>query len=147
MFYKELGEILREGRKAASLSQNDVALRMGLTNQNISSWELGKSKIDMNQLQALCDMYGLDFSGVVVRAAKKTPADAAAGPHVPDEFAALLSRLNKAGRDELALYGPFLARFPGTKPRRAARIFPSMCRATAWSPISGTATAFLCSAT
>jgi phage repressor protein C with HTH and peptisase S24 domain len=112
MFYKELGEILREGRKAASLSQNDVALRMGLTNQNISSWELGKSKIDMNQLQALCDMYGLDFSGVVVRAAKKTPADAAAGPHVPDEFAALLSRLNKAGRDELALYGTFLAAQP-----------------------------------
>jgi repressor LexA len=113
MFYKELGEILREGRKAASLSQNDVALRMGLTNQNISSWELGKSKIDMNQLQSLCDMYGLDFGTVVLRAAKKTPAGISAGePRVPEEFAALLSLLNKPGREELVLYGTYLAAQP-----------------------------------
>lgn len=71
MFYKVLGPLLRTARKSAGLSQEEVAQRMGITNQNVSSWELGKSKIDMNQLLLLCSMYDIDFTDILLKASGK----------------------------------------------------------------------------
>lgn len=71
MFYKVLGPLLRTARKTAGLSQEEVAQRMGITNQNVSSWELGKSKIDMNQLLLLCSMYDIDFTDILLKASGK----------------------------------------------------------------------------
>ena len=73
MFYKALGLLLRSARKSAGLSQEEVAQRMGITNQNVSSWELGKSKIDMNQLLQLCSMYETDFIDILQRASGSVP--------------------------------------------------------------------------
>ncbi len=73
MFYKALGPLLRNARKSVGLSQEEVAQRMGITNQNVSSWELGKSKIDMNQLLQLCSMYEIDFTDILQRASGSIP--------------------------------------------------------------------------
>ncbi len=65
MNYKTLGSILRDARKAKNLTQKDVANHIGVTFQNISSWELGKSKIDIDTLLEICDFYDLSFVDVL----------------------------------------------------------------------------------
>lgn len=106
MFYKKLGSALREARKSAGLSQSEVAARIGLTNQNVSSWELGKSKIDMNQLLELCDMYGANYLDIL---------SFDTSSHVTSfdpEISSVLHRLNQAGRDAWMKYGRYLADQP-----------------------------------
>lgn len=106
MFYKKLGSALREARKSAGLSQSEVAARIGLTNQNVSSWELGKSKIDMNQLLELCDMYGANYLDIL---------SFDTSSHVTSfdpEISSVLHRLNQTGRDAWMKYGRYLADQP-----------------------------------
>lgn len=62
MNYIELGRILQEARNALGLKQIDVANKLGCTSANISSWERGKSKIDIDSFAELCDIYNLDFA-------------------------------------------------------------------------------------
>lgn len=99
MFYKALGPLLRNARKNAGLSQEEVAQRMSITNQNVSSWELGKSKIDMNQLLQLCSMYEIDFTDILQRASgsvsKIAPCEYTPGER---ELIELYRRANESDR-------------------------------------------------
>ncbi|MDD6483314.1 MAG: helix-turn-helix transcriptional regulator [Clostridiales bacterium] len=61
MDYKKLGKILKYSRVAAGLSQQYVADIINKTPQNISSWELGKSRIDMDSFEILCGIYKIPF--------------------------------------------------------------------------------------
>lgn len=61
MDYKKLGKILKYSRVAAGLSQQYVADIIQKTPQNISSWELGKSRIDMDSFEVLCNIYQIPF--------------------------------------------------------------------------------------
>lgn len=61
MDYQHLGVILKNARVEANLKQVDVSKKMGCTSANISSWELGKSKIDIDSLLTLCQLYHIDF--------------------------------------------------------------------------------------
>lgn len=49
----QLGPILQGARKAASLSQADLAARIGLSQKRISSLELGPSSMTVEQLLAI----------------------------------------------------------------------------------------------
>lgn len=65
MDYITLGKILRDARVAIGLTQSDAAKRVGVTFQNISSWERGKSKIDIESLSTLCSLYDISVTGVL----------------------------------------------------------------------------------
>lgn len=61
MDYQHLGTILKNARIDANLKQVDISKKIGCTSANISSWELGKSKIDIDSLLTLCQLYQIDF--------------------------------------------------------------------------------------
>lgn len=62
MNYRKLGVTLRNARIAAHLSQAQVSEYINKTSQNISSWELGKSKIDIDSFEKLCHLYNIPFA-------------------------------------------------------------------------------------
>ncbi|MDR3148434.1 MAG: helix-turn-helix domain-containing protein [Oscillospiraceae bacterium] len=47
---------IREARKAAQLSQQEVSDRLGVTQPTFSGWESGKSPIDSNNLTKLSEL-------------------------------------------------------------------------------------------
>ncbi|MGN0501773.1 MAG: XRE family transcriptional regulator, partial [Ruminococcus sp.] len=65
MDYNKLGKILQDARNNLGIKQVDVANKLGCTAANVSSWERGKSKIDIDSFAELCDMYKLDFAKVL----------------------------------------------------------------------------------
>jgi len=65
----QLGPILRGARKAASLSQADLAARVGLSQKRVSSLELDPSSMTVEQLltitaalrvEVILQLYGTD---------------------------------------------------------------------------------------
>lgn len=68
MDYHILGNIIQNGRNAKKLSQASVASYLGCTNSNVSSWERGNSKIDIESLIKLCELYGISYVEVLLRA-------------------------------------------------------------------------------
>ena len=67
MDYIALGKTLQEARIALGLKQSDIAEQLGCTSANISSWERGKSKIDIDSFAELCKIYHIDFSKTLER--------------------------------------------------------------------------------
>ena len=84
MDYLALGRILSAGRKAVGLRQQDAADKVGVTFQNVSSWERGKSKIDIESLSALCELYGLSFVDTLLTITNKKPATGEANDGLSD---------------------------------------------------------------
>lgn len=75
MNYEILGNILKEARSNAKYTQPDIASKLGVTFQNVSSWERGKSKIDIDTLIRLCNLYNIDFVEALERASgEHTPS-------------------------------------------------------------------------
>ena len=60
MDYTMLGAMLTVGRRSRGLSQKTVAEQLGVTAQNVSSWERGKSRMDLDRYLRLCSLYSLD---------------------------------------------------------------------------------------
>lgn len=50
------GDRIREGRKAAGLTQRQLAQQLGVTNTSISNWEKGLSRPDADMIQKLCQI-------------------------------------------------------------------------------------------
>lgn len=96
MDYARLGALLREGRRSSSLTQGDVANVLGVSFQNVSHWELGKIKIDIDSFIRLCEIYGLDVAETLHTASERSEKDAT----VPGEKSLLSSyrQLDRAGR-------------------------------------------------
>ena len=65
MNFELLGILIKEARISAGLTQADVANMLKITSQNVSSWERGKSKIDIDSLISLCDIYQIDFINLI----------------------------------------------------------------------------------
>ena len=57
-FYKEFGRLVREFRKAAGLSQTDLAAEIGLTRSSVSNIEKGRQKVVLHTFAALLDVLG-----------------------------------------------------------------------------------------
>lgn len=62
MSYENLGKIIGEARKSKGFTQSGIAEMLKVTAQNVSSWERGKSKIDVDNLVFLCELYGLNVA-------------------------------------------------------------------------------------
>ena len=61
MDFELLGRLIKEARISSGFTQSDVANLLHITSQNVSSWERGKSKIDIDSLVSLCEIYKIDF--------------------------------------------------------------------------------------
>lgn len=62
MDYNKLGQILKDARESNGFTQKEIAAYLNVTPQNISSWERGKSKVDIDTFETLCNKYRLSFS-------------------------------------------------------------------------------------
>lgn len=60
MNYVVLGSLLKESRNEKKISQAEMASLLGVTPQNVSSWERGKSKLDMETYLKICSIYEID---------------------------------------------------------------------------------------
>lgn len=62
---KQLGARLARLRKRASLTQAQVAERLGMTNETVSRLERGVQWTDFNTLNNLANLYGVELSGLM----------------------------------------------------------------------------------
>lgn len=53
------GDRIRDARKAAGLTQRQLAERLGVSNTSISNWEKGLSRPDADMIQKLCVILSL----------------------------------------------------------------------------------------
>lgn len=81
MDYTKLGKIMQTARKQKGYTQLVVSSLLGVTPQNISSWELGKSKMDIDAYIKLCNLYDLDFVDSIMQC-----SDDPCMPHFPVTF-------------------------------------------------------------
>ena len=65
-----IGEVLKQARSEAGLSQEDVAEKVGVSRQTVSSWENGKSYPDIASVITLSDAYGISLDSLMKGDAK-----------------------------------------------------------------------------
>lgn len=58
---------LRDARKRAGLTQEELARRLGETQSFISKCERGERRIDVVELRAFCKALGISFTGFIKR--------------------------------------------------------------------------------
>ena len=69
-----LGEKLTQARKAAGLTQADVAARLNVSRQAVSRWESGQSKPSTERLLALGEPYGVSIDQLLNTGNVELPA-------------------------------------------------------------------------
>ncbi len=57
---RSLGEVLRERRQTAGLTQEWVAEQLGVSRQAVNKWETGSAEPSTSNLLALAKLYGVD---------------------------------------------------------------------------------------
>ena len=62
---KEIGKRLKEWRKEKGLTQKDLAETLGVAQQTIASWEIGRTEIPNWALKKLKDKFGLDLNWLI----------------------------------------------------------------------------------
>ena len=77
MDFELLGQTLKEARVNANFTQSDIAELLNITSQNVSVhiWERGKSKIDIDSLIYLCEIYKIDFTNLINSVTKKIASE------------------------------------------------------------------------
>jgi transcriptional regulator with XRE-family HTH domain len=63
--YGEMLVLLRAARKAAGLTQVDVARAFGMTQGSISKIETGEIRIDPIELQRFAELYGVEVTALL----------------------------------------------------------------------------------
>lgn len=107
MDYIYLGKILQEARNALGLKQSEIANKLGCTSANISSWERGKSKIDIDSFASLCEIYDIDFANTLNKVANEQKNAPAIIDKSNDDKQKLLhnyENLNDTGKNKLLEY-------------------------------------------
>lgn len=61
----EIGSIIREHRKASTMSQDDLAAKVFVSRQTISSWENGKTYPDVQSLLLLSGIFGVTVDSLI----------------------------------------------------------------------------------
>lgn len=129
MDYIRLGILLRDARVAARFTQDDAAQRIGKTPQTVSLWEKGKSKIDIEALASLCQMYNTPLSSILISAGADFP-NSSPLPTSPlqDSLLISFSQLNQEGQerlveiaDDMVSSGKYTKAHPQVSARVAAR--------------------------
>ena len=72
-----LGEKLTQARKAAGLTQADVAAKLNVSRQAVSRWESGDTTPTMDKLKTLARIYGVSLDWLCSDAADREPPEAA----------------------------------------------------------------------
>ena len=75
-----LGENLQELRKAAGLSQEEVAGRLFVSRQSVSKWENDQAEPGVENLKALADLYGVTMDQLVGRPSQDEAGEPALVP-------------------------------------------------------------------
>lgn len=70
----ELDEKLTQARKAAGLTQADIAARLSVSRQAVSRWESGQSKPSTEKLLALGALYGVSIDQLLNTGNVEAPA-------------------------------------------------------------------------
>ena len=70
----KLDEKLTEARKAAGLTQADVAAKLNVSRQAVSRWESGQSKPSTEKLLALGELYGVSIDRLLNTENTEKPA-------------------------------------------------------------------------
>lgn len=106
MDYIYLGKILQETRNALGLKQSEIADKLGCTSANISSWERGKSKIDIGSFASLCKIYNIDFANTLNKVANEQKAPIIIDKSNDDKQKLLhnYESLNNTGKNKLLEY-------------------------------------------
>lgn len=99
--YQEFGQLLREARLSAELTQHEVAHRVGLTRTSITNIERGTQHISLHQLFLLANAVGKDPTDLLpseeVSLEDLIPAEAFEGLELSEEdegFAVRILRNN-----------------------------------------------------
>ena len=69
-----LGKKLTQARKAAGLTQADVAAKLNVSRQAVSRWESGQSKPSTERLLALGELYGVSIDRLLNTGNVEAPA-------------------------------------------------------------------------
>jgi len=56
---------LRSAREKAGYKQEDIARILGVTPQKVSSFETGRTRVDVDTLVTLCKLYGVDANDMM----------------------------------------------------------------------------------
>lgn len=64
---KKLQALLRQVRLDAGLTQTEVAARIGQRPSYVSKYELGEHRLDLPQLEQVCDALGIPLEAFVRR--------------------------------------------------------------------------------
>ena len=72
-----LCEKLTQARKAAGLTQADVAAKLNVSRQAVSRWESGDTTPTMDKLKTLARIYGVSLDWLCSDAADREPPEAA----------------------------------------------------------------------
>ncbi|MEQ8346875.1 MAG: helix-turn-helix domain-containing protein [Sneathiellaceae bacterium] len=83
-----LGDRVAEARRLSGLTQAEVAQRFGISAQAVSQWEAGRAKPDVERLEELARLLGVEFLWLCF-GAEEDPAAPAAGAGLPEEEGAL----------------------------------------------------------
>ena len=64
---RRLAALLRQARVEANLTQGQVAERIGQTQSYVSKYESGEQRLDLIELEAVCNAVGLPLTEFVRR--------------------------------------------------------------------------------
>lgn len=78
-----LGETIQYYRKRASLSQEALAERVGVSRQAVSKWELDEATPEVAKLKALADAFGITADQLL--SGEKPPEQTASGSGLPPQ--------------------------------------------------------------
>lgn len=65
MNVKDIGKYLSELRKYYTITQDELASRIGVTRQAVSKWETGTAIPDIEILMSLSELYGIPINDIL----------------------------------------------------------------------------------
>lgn len=74
----KLGEKLQQLRRRSGLSQEDLALQLGVTRQAVSKWETGETMPDTGNVIQLCDLFSVSADYLLRDGEERAPASSPA---------------------------------------------------------------------
>lgn len=95
-FLKDLGERIRELRKARGMTQSDLAERLGVTQALIASYESARRSVPLRKLCMLAEALGVSIEDCVGQAAPRQRRK----PGPPSQIERKLMELEKLPRSE-----------------------------------------------
>lgn len=103
MSVMEIGKRLKLARQQAHITQAEVAKRLGVSFQTISSYERGVNRVDSDTLMRLCEIYNVSVGELM--ADERSFADAEGDQYSDDEkdLVELYRRANEDDRQAVRL--------------------------------------------